>query len=682
MLQALDEEKVLQALDEFAKMRPSKIPTELDEYLCWVAKTGDPVYQWSLVKPLFREKLTRVMENFNKSCPSLQPAPCPNVEPFNYDVMKCNLLELLESFANAPFTVQRICELLVSPWKEYNRVDKFMRAIEKNILVVSTREPDHPATRRGENGEGMVNGSADETVAPSQASHEVEMESWVKDCAVEAAVAVPVEDEGVPLLDSVIAPAAKVAKVDGTSNDSSAMITDKSEEAGVRLDVTNSTLPVLCPDIVAGSPNLPLPVQSENPTVCEVENLSGNEAEPAAAASETPDAVMNEDTSSQPSLDSEADDEESSSSRKLQTTFQTKDFVKVDAKPSKFYADSAKEETERSPLLEPGVQADTIADTVISDDSTEKSVAESKLGFECQESVIPIVESLLEKRPREESEMTDLDTGESRQAEDDGISPSKKSCIVTAAFLATSVDIKTADAALDTVSDQTEDSATTSCAERLSGCENVKLDVDEQSKESAAEPVEDSLPEVERTADVPESSRPIVEEPSFEESSEDSRSKSPQRGPEQTESSVTIEEAMDDDTRINRSIVPDPIPIIEEPKDTIDPSSKDTETATIIEELPIEAPTEPVAVVPPTDVVTPLATIVELAPTIESIVDKVVEPQPIGQEDITDLRNSPAATDVEKVEPAESMEVDGEESMQTFQQDEPMEQEPGDLLKS
>lgn len=158
-------EEVLQALDEFQKMRPSEIPRELEDYLCWVAKTGDPVYQWSLIKVLFREKLARVMTDFYEACPNIDGlAACPNVEHFNYDTMKSSLLERLESFANAPFTVQRICELLTSPRKEYNRIDKFMRAIEKNILVVSTREPG-PTIRRSENGEGMVNGSVEDELA-------------------------------------------------------------------------------------------------------------------------------------------------------------------------------------------------------------------------------------------------------------------------------------------------------------------------------------------------------------------------------------------------------------------------------------------------------------------------------------------------------------------------------------
>lgn len=55
--------------------------------------------------------------------------------------MKTSFVERLDSFHAAPFTVQRICELLADPRKQYSRIDKFMRAIEKNLLVVSTLGP-------------------------------------------------------------------------------------------------------------------------------------------------------------------------------------------------------------------------------------------------------------------------------------------------------------------------------------------------------------------------------------------------------------------------------------------------------------------------------------------------------------------------------------------------------------
>lgn len=60
--------------------------------------------------------------------------PCPNVDPFKYEKLKTALLERLDQFHAAPFTVQRLCELLTNPKKHYCRLDKFMRALEKNIL--------------------------------------------------------------------------------------------------------------------------------------------------------------------------------------------------------------------------------------------------------------------------------------------------------------------------------------------------------------------------------------------------------------------------------------------------------------------------------------------------------------------------------------------------------------------
>lgn len=79
----------------------------------------------------------------------------PNVDPFNYDTMKKMLLERLDSFNAAPFTIQRISELLADPRKQYSRIDKFMRAVEKNILVVSTALPGRHRPEESENGDSL-----------------------------------------------------------------------------------------------------------------------------------------------------------------------------------------------------------------------------------------------------------------------------------------------------------------------------------------------------------------------------------------------------------------------------------------------------------------------------------------------------------------------------------------------
>ncbi|XP_055715436.1 serine/threonine-protein phosphatase 4 regulatory subunit 2 [Phlebotomus papatasi] len=161
MLVMENPEEVLQILERYTKIRPNDIPQELELYIRHVAKTGDTVYRWPNIKYLFREKLICVIKQFHDSTPSIEDLPqYPNVDPFNYETMKNSLLERLDTFSAAPFTIQRIAELLSDPRKQYTRIDKFMRAVEKNILVVSTIEPGRKATdsENGDSLDSMVNG--------------------------------------------------------------------------------------------------------------------------------------------------------------------------------------------------------------------------------------------------------------------------------------------------------------------------------------------------------------------------------------------------------------------------------------------------------------------------------------------------------------------------------------------
>lgn len=62
----------------------------------------------------------------------------PNVEKFNLETSRDEILELIASFNEAPFTIQRICELLCSPFKYYDRISTFLRGLEKNLRVISS----------------------------------------------------------------------------------------------------------------------------------------------------------------------------------------------------------------------------------------------------------------------------------------------------------------------------------------------------------------------------------------------------------------------------------------------------------------------------------------------------------------------------------------------------------------
>ncbi len=154
-----DPEYTFQILEVFSKVKTKEIPRELEEYISYVARTGDPVFQWSLVKVLIKEKLLAVLNEFvQESEGSLNIPTCPNVEIFNYETMKTSLLNRLDTFILPPFTIQRICELLSAPRKEYNRIDKYMRAVEKNFLVVSASDYSLKRGLDADGSDAVING--------------------------------------------------------------------------------------------------------------------------------------------------------------------------------------------------------------------------------------------------------------------------------------------------------------------------------------------------------------------------------------------------------------------------------------------------------------------------------------------------------------------------------------------
>ena len=55
---------------------------------------------------------------------------------------------ILNSHLSAPFSVQRLCELCVNPKTHYNCVGKYLRAVERSILVTSTHDAFPPLTEQ------------------------------------------------------------------------------------------------------------------------------------------------------------------------------------------------------------------------------------------------------------------------------------------------------------------------------------------------------------------------------------------------------------------------------------------------------------------------------------------------------------------------------------------------------
>ncbi|XP_053998184.1 serine/threonine-protein phosphatase 4 regulatory subunit 2 [Hylaeus anthracinus] len=646
-------EEVLQALDEFQKMRPSEIPRELEDYLCWVAKTGDPVYQWSLIKTLFREKLTRVMTDFYESCPTLELAPCPNVEHFNYDTMKSNLLERLESFANAPFTVQRICELLTSPRKEYNRVDKFMRAIEKNILVVSTREPG-PIARRNENGDSMVNGSVDEDTSVTQPPQDVEMEYWEKDCPSTVTISVHTVENETPLLHTVIPTTTVVKNIFSTEETSH----EKVEVTSPKVDIVGSNFIPTTSEFSGVSNPTSQPQTQDLQIGPTIQNLSTIVPEASGIVGDVPEAIMNEDTSSQPSLDLENEEGDSTdSTRKLQTTFQTKDFGSNENKSSKFYVDNSKvnEKAEVGAIPVHVQEGPTKANDV-----SGESDIDSKVLLENKESDNPVVENPintstenLEDRTKLGTEVENMqiinETSATNTEEKEALPLDNDSIGNTS--LTNTVDTSTDTLLLSSGNASLENTVSANVSA------NMSLDVEDSKDQSIkTELIEDQ--------------KPIVEEPCSKDDATENFSHN------QEKDGLTIMEATEDETRVIKSVIPDSIPTVEEPEDAEDVNAKPETTTPFVEISDNSVNQIPTVVCQPDceNKMSDSNDITELQGNNVVAAAPKVEDNDMVTETVTNRKDQNAV---------ELMDVDDEETLSVFQQeDEPMEQETAHISES
>lgn len=109
-----------------------------DEYIKFVARTGRPIFEWSVLKPLFLYKLESILFEISQVGPFDHLPNVPNTDRSSSRQYIERILSASRSLSGVPFTIQRICELLVQPKKHYKRADKFYRALEKNITVVTT----------------------------------------------------------------------------------------------------------------------------------------------------------------------------------------------------------------------------------------------------------------------------------------------------------------------------------------------------------------------------------------------------------------------------------------------------------------------------------------------------------------------------------------------------------------
>lgn len=132
---------VLDALKDFETKGKKESSPVLEQFLCHVAKTGETMVPWEQFKSYFLCKLEKVMDEFRMSMPDQRLITNSNVENIPFEETKERILKIVDGYNGIPFTIQRLCELLVEPKRNYTGTDKFLRGVEKNVMVVSCVYP-------------------------------------------------------------------------------------------------------------------------------------------------------------------------------------------------------------------------------------------------------------------------------------------------------------------------------------------------------------------------------------------------------------------------------------------------------------------------------------------------------------------------------------------------------------
>ncbi|XP_056450176.1 serine/threonine-protein phosphatase 4 regulatory subunit 2-A-like isoform X3 [Gadus chalcogrammus] len=128
----------------------------LEQLLIDVAKTGETFIPWSKFKTYFLFKMENVMDDFHASSPEQRGSPNPNVVYVPFDAMKERIVKIVDGYSGVPFTIQRLCELVTDPTRNYTGTEKFLRGVEKNVMVVSCVRP--PSEKNGESTVSRMNG--------------------------------------------------------------------------------------------------------------------------------------------------------------------------------------------------------------------------------------------------------------------------------------------------------------------------------------------------------------------------------------------------------------------------------------------------------------------------------------------------------------------------------------------
>ncbi|CAM9764742.1 unnamed protein product, partial [Ectocarpus sp. 13 AM-2016] len=115
------------------RQNPPKIPPELEGVLREIAAVGVPYYGWGGLKELLAARMSEAVGALRKDSGFLRAAGGKD-----YQQRRDELVASLRRFDAAPFTLQRLAEVLQDPRRQYSTTHKLINGLERLLSVSST----------------------------------------------------------------------------------------------------------------------------------------------------------------------------------------------------------------------------------------------------------------------------------------------------------------------------------------------------------------------------------------------------------------------------------------------------------------------------------------------------------------------------------------------------------------
>jgi len=114
--------------DDFGKNAEKVITPDMEQAIQLISQTGASCYEWASLKPFIMHKMDQALETLNQENPDIP----------TFKEHKLKLLTDLNGFEGIPFTIQRMCELIINPRSMYKSTRKFLWALERVVSITTT----------------------------------------------------------------------------------------------------------------------------------------------------------------------------------------------------------------------------------------------------------------------------------------------------------------------------------------------------------------------------------------------------------------------------------------------------------------------------------------------------------------------------------------------------------------